>query len=275
MVLAASIVEGGDHRRRRRTGESPLRTLALALAPVALCGTAAAQGFPNIPRTPGELLSGPIAPEQGRTAIVAWHGERIVTVPEGAGSQPGADVLMRIVDINDPVHPQVTTLASGAAGFLAHGYFQYGPYLYVGTHCMNSAYGRCSGPDSIWMDSFRISAPGTGMGGSGIDRARMEQDAGIPVGSLNRSGAQSPWGAEAWRLYNHTEGLAYPSERTAAPAARRRWPRTCRGCRSAGTGNPSVVFTLRYGGCGTTRRGHAAGRNGSDNQLGARRMEPA
>ncbi len=85
-----------------------------------------AQGFPNVSRTAGELLSGPIAPEQGRTAIIAWHGERIVTVPEAPGSQEGADVLMRVVDISDPFNPDVTILPAHTNGFNANAYFKTG-----------------------------------------------------------------------------------------------------------------------------------------------------
>ena len=67
-----------------KTSLAILPLLALIVAP------AVAQDFPNVARVPGELLAGPIAPEQGRTAIVAWHGGRVVSVPEGPGSQPGA-----------------------------------------------------------------------------------------------------------------------------------------------------------------------------------------
>ena len=86
-----------SHALRHRS-TTLFRILAAATQLLLVAG-AAAQGFPNIARTEGELLSGPIAPEQGRTAIIAWHGDRIVTVPESPGSQFGADVNMRVVEI--------------------------------------------------------------------------------------------------------------------------------------------------------------------------------
>ena len=78
-----------------------------------------AQGFPHVARTPGQLLAGPIAPDQGRTAIVAFHGERIVSVPEAPGSQPGADLQIRVVNLEnlDSTGPEVTVVPELANPF--------------------------------------------------------------------------------------------------------------------------------------------------------------
>ena len=180
-------------------------TSIIATAPMA----AVSQGFPNVARTPGQLLSGPIAPEQGRSAIVAWHGERIVSVPEPPGSQPGADVLIRVVELTDPTNPQVTLVPAGAGGFNSHGYFQYGPYLFVGPHCLGDDLSPCNGSNNVYRDSFRIGGSGTAIGNSQLRRASMESDAGLLVGAYNRSGAQSPWGAEMWWTYGQVSGNAW------------------------------------------------------------------
>jgi cytochrome c551/c552 len=189
----------------KRCNHLPLGVLAVALCP----GILLAQGFPNVARTPGELLAGPVAPEQGRTAIIAWHGERIVTVPEPPGSQPGADVLMRVVDINDPANPQVTIIPAGTGGFNSHGYFQSGTHLFVGPHCLGADLSGCNGSNNVYMDSFRIGGSGPTLGSSMLRRGDMEGDLGLSVGAYNRSGAQSPWGAEMWWSYGQVSGNAW------------------------------------------------------------------
>jgi len=176
--------------------------------------SAEAQGFPNVTRTPGELLSGPIAPEQGRTAIVAWHGERIVSVPEPPGSQPGADVEIRIVDINDPYNPVVTHVPDGSGGFNSHGYFKTGPYLYTGTTCLTPNLLECtSSNDHEYRDAFLIDVAGTTgrqkFQNSDLVRASIQGDAGVPFQDYNRSAAQTPWSARMWWSYGEIDGLAY------------------------------------------------------------------
>ena len=88
-------------------------------------------GVPNIQRTKGELLSGPLAPEQGRTAVVAYHQGFIVTVPEAPGSAPGSDLLPRVWNFSDPRAPssQVVAGMSANSGIAAHGYWQEGALL--------------------------------------------------------------------------------------------------------------------------------------------------
>ena len=65
------------------------------------------QGFPNVPQTPGAILSGLNAPQQGRTAILAYHNGLLYTVPEEPSSQPGADFQVRTWDLSDPSNPVI------------------------------------------------------------------------------------------------------------------------------------------------------------------------
>lgn len=170
-----------------------------------------AQTFPNVARTPGELLAGPVSPEQGRTAIIAWHGERIVTVPEIPGSQQGADVYMRVVNLVDPANPQVTVFPARATGFHAHGYFQSGPYLYVGSHCMNASHQPCNGtwPHDIWANSLRIGGAGLAIGDSQLRRADIEGETGLLLGGYGKLAAQAPWGVNDFWTYNTIGGDAF------------------------------------------------------------------
>ena len=60
---------------------------------LAICFRAAQQstvpaGFLNVARTPGERIAGNIAPNQGRTAIIACHNGVLFTVPEAPSSNP-------------------------------------------------------------------------------------------------------------------------------------------------------------------------------------------
>ena len=171
---------------------APIRSIAV------LCcfGALAAADLPNVTQVPGTLLAGPIDPEQGRAAIVAWHGGRIVSVPEAPGSQPGADLQVRVVDIRDPASPVVEVRPFTASGFNAHGYFHSGTHLYIGPHTVPGG----------WPDSLAIT-PG------GLVSRSIETDLGLPVGTYNRSGAQSPWGAEMWWSYGAVEGRAFLARR--------------------------------------------------------------
>lgn len=189
----------------RRPGLGVLLFMALAMA-----GAVHAQGFPNVPRTPGAFIAGPIAPEQGRTAIVAWHGERIVSVPEIPGSQNGADYQTRIVDIQnlDTTGPEVTVVPVHSGGFLSHGYYQTGPYLHVGQYCLGDALDACNGtyPHDVWRDGFRIGGPGTPIGGSQLRPAFIDEETGLLLGTYDRAGAQSPWGLNSYWTYNAIGG---------------------------------------------------------------------
>ncbi|MEM7355970.1 MAG: hypothetical protein AAF657_34455, partial [Acidobacteriota bacterium] len=108
-----------------------------------------AQGFPNVPQTPGAILSGLNAPEQGRTAIIAYHNGMLFTVPELPASQPGSDFQVRTWDISDPTDPVVTGIYGvSPMPINAHGYFKSGDYLIIGPNWP---------PEAPW--SFRADGP--------------------------------------------------------------------------------------------------------------------
>ena len=108
------------------------RTLALTLG---LAAPLAAQppvvpGFPNVPQTAGALLSGLNAPQQGRTAILAYHNGILFTVPEVPASAPNSDFLVRTWSLADPAAPVVLgTHGVTPMPINAHGYLSSGDYL--------------------------------------------------------------------------------------------------------------------------------------------------
>ena len=127
----------------------PLTTLAGPAAPgFPRKGTIG--GFPNAPQTPGMVLSGLNAPDQGRTAIIAYHNGLLFTVPEQPASAPGSDFLVRIWDISDPVNPVVVDDQLGITQhpINAHGYLKSGDYLTIGPNWP---------PEAPW--SFRADGP--------------------------------------------------------------------------------------------------------------------
>ena len=90
-----------------------------------------AQGFPNVSQTKGELLSGPLAANQGRTAVIAYHQGFIITDPESPGSAPGSLLQGQMWDISDPRNP-IGTVINGMgpnSGIAAHGYYNEGAYI--------------------------------------------------------------------------------------------------------------------------------------------------
>src|SRR5262245_5559390 len=96
-------------------------------------GPSVTPGFPNVPQIPGRILSGLNAPQQGRTAIIAYHNGVLFTVPEVPASQPGADNRVRSWDISNPSQPvQLTDCGVTPMPINAHGYFHSGDYLIVG-----------------------------------------------------------------------------------------------------------------------------------------------
>ncbi|HYF51576.1 MAG TPA: PKD domain-containing protein, partial [Planctomycetota bacterium] len=175
-----------------RVHESRLLLFCLALLPV----LAAGGDIPNVQQVPGTLLNGPIAPEQGRTAIIAYHGGRIISVPEPPGSQPGADLRVRIVNISDPANPQITVMPYQAGGFNSHGYFHYGRYLFIGGHEVTPGSGT-------FRDSLYMASPGL------FEERNMEPDAGLPIGTYSKSGSQSPWGVRHYWSYGDISGPAF------------------------------------------------------------------
>lgn len=106
-------------------------------------------GFPNVPQTAGQPLSGLIAPEQGRTAILAYHNGILFSVPEVPSSQPGADFQVRTWSLSDPTQPQLLTIEGQTPMPInAHGYLKSGDYLVLGSNWP---------PGSEW--SFQATAP--------------------------------------------------------------------------------------------------------------------
>jgi hypothetical protein len=118
-----------------------------------------------VPQTPGAILSGLNAPQQGRTAILAYHNGLLFTVPELPASEPGSDFQVRTWDISDPTDPvELATLGISPMPINAHGYFKSGDYLVIGPNWP---------PQAPW--SFRAAAFGTvtrtdfpGLSGAGV-----------------------------------------------------------------------------------------------------------
>ena len=106
--------------------------LALLLAPA---GLASAAGFANVPRTPGEFISGTHAPQQGRTAVIAYHNGILFTVPETASSAPGSDFQVRTWDLADPANPiELEQLGITPGPIQSHGYLKEGDMLVLGSN---------------------------------------------------------------------------------------------------------------------------------------------
>lgn len=107
--------------------------LAIALLTAGTTDTMA-QGFPNVPQVPGTLLSGGLLePNQGRTAIIAYHNGVLYTVPELPSSMPGSDFQARSWDITDPSNAVVTGVLGISGGTTsAHGFVKIGDYLLLG-----------------------------------------------------------------------------------------------------------------------------------------------
>ena len=114
--------------------------MCVILAWLLAAGTATAQvfpavpvGFPNVPQIPGSVLSGINAPEQGRTAIIAYHGGVLFTIPEMPSSQPNADWQVRTWDISDPTRPvELAQWGETRHPINAHGYTKVGQHLVAG-----------------------------------------------------------------------------------------------------------------------------------------------
>jgi hypothetical protein len=125
--------------------------IALAFSVILGVRPTFAQGFPNVPQTPGAILSGLNAPQQGRTAILAYHNGLLFTVPELPASEAGSDFQVRTWDLSDPTDPvELATWGVSPMPINAHGYFKSGEYLVLGPNWP---------PEAPW--SFRAGAPGT------------------------------------------------------------------------------------------------------------------
>jgi len=141
----------------------------------------AAQGFPNIAYpTPGVLLSGPHAPTQGRTALIAFHNGILYSIPEAPSSHQTpefpADIQVRSWDLSDPTDPQlIEVLGTSRHPVSAHGYLFDGNTLVVGDNI--------AGPATSWAfqatETYGVNTrttwanqPGGSDGGVG-DRGRL------------------------------------------------------------------------------------------------------
>jgi cytochrome c peroxidase len=175
-----------------------LRLLVLTgLAGIALHSLATAQGgvpavvpgFPNVPQTPGAILSGLNAPQQGRTAILAYHNGQLFTVPEVPSSQPGSDFQVRTWSLANPSAPaELATWGTTPMPINAHGYFHSGEYLILGANWP---------PEAPW--SFRVN------GSQGVTRTTFPNllCAGV------RGCLFGPWFVgETWWSYGAIEGNA-------------------------------------------------------------------
>ncbi|MEM7248506.1 MAG: Ig-like domain-containing protein [Acidobacteriota bacterium] len=165
---------------------------SLLLASVAIAGglPPVTPGFPNVPQTPGELLSGLNAPEQGRTAIIAYHDGVLFTIPEVPSSGPDSDYQVRTWDLANPRDPvELATWGVTPHPVNAHGYFKSGEYLVLGANWP---------PEAPW--SFR--SPGS----STIERTTFP---GL-IGAGVRGILFTPWYVgDTWWVYNEIEGNAF------------------------------------------------------------------
>jgi hypothetical protein len=141
-----------DRFSRSPGGARRLGTGAVLLLCLGIAAPALPAGFPNAPQVPGTLLSGLLAPNQGRTAILAYHNGILFSVPEAPASLPGSDLQVRTWDLADPLNPaELATWGSTPMPINAHGYLQSGPYLVLGANWP---------PEAPW--SFRANAaPGS------------------------------------------------------------------------------------------------------------------
>ncbi|MEM7247277.1 MAG: hypothetical protein AAF533_18185, partial [Acidobacteriota bacterium] len=177
---------------RRLSLGAALPSIALVLAVSSRAGglPPVTPGFPNVPQTPGELLSGLNAPQQGRTAILAYHDGVLFTIPEQPASNPGSDFQVRTWDLSNPRDPvETATLGLTPQPIQAHGHFKSGEYLVIGSNWP---------PEAPW--SFR--SPGS----STLERTTFPDLMGIGV----RGQLYAPWYVgDAWWVYSEVEGDAF------------------------------------------------------------------
>lgn len=173
------------------------------LLPFALFGvsvSAFGQGFPNVPRTEGELLTPLLVPNQGRTAIIAWHNGWIYTAPEAPSSQPGSDIQARrwnFADLSNVIVEEV--LGTSPMPILAHGYLKMGNNLVLGSNWP---------PEAPW--SFEATAPNVNV---------RTETPGLE-GVWNRGHLYQPWGATTFWSYSDVN---FPLELTFGGVVQASW----------------------------------------------------
>jgi len=100
----------------------------------------------------------------GRTAVIAYHGDMLITFPEIPGGPPG-DNRIRAWDISDPSNPVATqVLGVTRHGFMAHGFMKTGDRINSGYTLTVDNDGRVSEADQD------LSFPRRGWGHSGMSR---------------------------------------------------------------------------------------------------------
>lgn len=158
------------------------------------------QGFPNIPRTAGELLTPLLEPNQGRTAVIAYHNGWLYTAPEGPASQPGSDVQARrwnLADLDNVTVEEV--LGPSPMPLMAHGYLKKGNFLALGPNWP---------PAAPW--SFEATAPN-------VNLRTVTPDL---EGVFQRRHLYQPWGATTFWSYSDVN---YPLELTFDGAVQASW----------------------------------------------------
>ncbi|MCU0755715.1 MAG: PKD domain-containing protein [Xanthomonadales bacterium] len=175
----------------------------LSAATVMLAAGAAAQptttewptgiGFPNVPRTEGQLLAGPFAVNDGRGAILAWHHGILFSVPEAPASNPGSNLQVRMWNLMDPTQPRIIVNApANAQGSLgttqmpinAHGYFFVGQHMQTGAAGPFLVIGADWPPETPWSFRAQSGVPGVTRQASGH------------LGAGVRGSLQQPWHIE-------------------------------------------------------------------------------
>ena len=114
---------------------------------VATLSAAEVGGFPNVTQVPGHLLTPLLAPQQGRTAVLAYHNRWLYSVPESPSSQPNSDLRVRRWDLSNLANVrEVEDLGVTPQPIMAHGYLFIGRNLVLGPN------------DNSW--SLRAESPG-------------------------------------------------------------------------------------------------------------------
>lgn len=174
--------------------------LAILVVFFGVSGQIFGQGFPNVPQTAGSLLTPLLEPNQGRTAVIAYHNGWLYTAPEAPSSQPGSDILARRWDISNLASVQVEeVLGISPMPILAHGYLKMGNNLVLGSNWP---------PEAPW--SFEATAPGVNL---------RTVTPGLE-GVWNRGHLYQPWGATTFWSYSDVN---FPMELTLGGVVQSTW----------------------------------------------------
>ena len=160
-------------------------------------------GFPNTNQIAGELLAGPLAANQGRTAVIAYHQGILITCPESPGSAPGSDLLSRSWNITDPRNPIGTVIPNMGpnTGIAAHGYWQEGIYL--------RAFNSGNGQDFTVVDSDSNGVMEVVRTGTNPYQFYYPVNPPHDFGWPNRGLLFQPFVTQMWWSYGATDMLSY------------------------------------------------------------------